>query len=250
MTYQAFSNCNPLNINDAGFVREFKFIIPEDKYITQNDIHFNIEYSKANQKQTPLFMFRDIELFINDNLLAHRMFCSLEEMIIDGCLYIDQVFPGIKFKYASNDSLTFKFTRSAIKNKCLKFECHYNCHVIPEEGMLFGLFTGYKEYVLPAGFISNNINIEPDVKSFKMVPCVSYSLYKNLKIEDYKSEVERLIKEYYNKMKLKYYKNGLEISEKEFGKTPGMYHIDLLNEEELSKNEDFYKIDYKIICKC
>lgn len=308
MTYQSFSNCNPLNHIDDGCVREFKIIIPKGKYITQEDIHFKIEYTNvkydkieksydkclekvkslrfdkdidslkeyktkinelidstietieqeyetAKERQTPLFMFQNIELYENEKFIARRMFSSLDDLIINGCLYLNQIFPGIEFKYTSDDYLMIRFTRAPFNNECLKFECHYNVSDISDESMIFGLITGYKEYLIPAGFYLGNINIEPDVESFKMVPCVKFNLLNEIDNKDYKAEAERLIKKYYNKMKFKYYKDGLEISKAEFGTSPGLYHIELLNKDELvnendfKNNTEFHSIDYKIICE-
>ena len=49
MTYQSFSSCNPLNTCDEGCTREFTITIPKgSKYITQDDIYFNIEYTNIN----------------------------------------------------------------------------------------------------------------------------------------------------------------------------------------------------------
>ena len=282
MTYQAFSNCNPLNIIDEGCMREFRIIIPENKYITQDDIYFNIEYTNINydkieenytdyltksmkigynkdlesmkeyknkinelldstinniekeeeaakERQTPLFIFQDIELFMelknNDTFksIARRMFSGLDEMITNGKLSITQLFPGIKFKYSSLCELRIKFQRAPIKNKCLKFECHYNLNDVSEnESIIVDLNKKYKEYMIPAGFYTGNIMIEPDVKSFKMIPCVRHTLFKRIDNKDYKKESERLIKENYEILKLKYCKD----------------------------KDDFYKIDYKIICLC
>jgi hypothetical protein len=47
----------------------------------------------------------------------------------------------------------------------------------------------------------------------------------------------------------KYYKDGLEINETEFGISPGLYHIEILNKGDFN-NADFYSIDYKFICLC
>lgn len=313
MTYQSFSNYNPLNINDAGCRREFEIRILEDKYITQDDIYFNIEYANINMRKidelyenlhekscevvgryprksikeikeiqekidemttqtikeieeettealsrdTPLYMFQNIELFMKTKIeeryysIARRTFCGLDEFITDGCLPLNQIFPGIKFKYPSVCQLKMIFTRSPINNNCLKFECHYNLKdKDPEDLPDITPLTKYKEYVLPAGFYTGNIEIEPDVKSFKMVPCISYRLYYKYKYKDLAAAAKRLINECYDLMKLKYYKDGLEIKESEFGNSPGLYHIELLNKDELSKNKNFYDIDYKIICEC
>lgn len=300
MTYQSFSVCNPLNTCDKGCTREFKIIIPKNKYTTQGDIHFKIDYTNINynkieckydncfenikllrfdknveslkeyktkinelinstikdienehslakDRQTPLFMFQNIQLFVNDCLVARRMFYSLDEMIVNGCLYPNQIFPGIKFKYTSDDSVVFRFTRAPIENKCLKFECHYNCSDITE-GLTFGLITGYKEYLLPAGL--SDVEIEPKIKSFKMIPCVNSNIRVNLEYENYKKEAERLIKECYNNFKFKYYKDGLEIDETEFGTSPGLYHIEVLNKDEFKNKTDYYSIEYKFICEC
>ena len=110
--------------------------------------------------------------------------------------------------------------------------------------------TLYKEIKIPAGFYTGNILIEPDVKSFKMVPCVNFSLFKSIDNKDYIPQAERLIKENYDILKLKYYKDGLEIEKSEFGNSPGLYHIEILNMDDIKNKDDFYKIDYKIICLC
>lgn len=68
--------------------------------------------------------------------------------------------------------------------------------------------------------------------------------------KDYISQTERLIKENCEILKLKYYKDGLEIKDSEFGTSPGLYHIEILNMDEIKNKDDFYKIDYKIICLC
>lgn len=309
MTYQSFASCNPLNINDEGCSREFKIIIHKNKYITQDDIYFNIEYSNINydkiekihtnylsksnsigfeklnlenlkeyknkinelidstiddiekehssakDRQTPLFMFHNIELFVktknNDTYIsiAQRRISGLDDLITNGHLSLTQIFPGIKFKYTSLCELMIRFTRGPSKNQCLKFECHYDLNNVPENETIFiDLSKKYKEYVLPAEL--KDLEIEPDVKSFKMVPCVNYMFYKVIDNKDYKSKAETLINEYYNKMKLKYYKDGLEIKESEFGISPGLYHIELLNENDFKNKADFYRIDYKIICLC
>ncbi len=317
MTYQAFSTCNPLNINDAGSTRDFTISIPKgSKYITQDDIYFNIEYTNINydivdkyyeklnkeciekfrdcvirstkklreqqnelnelfnntikdieeqktaakDRQTPLFMFQNIEIFVNDVSIACRRLSGLDELIVDNKLPLTQIFPGIKFKYNYENLLRIRFTRGPTKNKCLKFECHYDLQDIirPEtRGLQLGLpfenspiTTLYREYIIPGGFFTGNINIEPDVKSFKMIPCVGFMLYKKFENKDYVKESEKMVNEYYNKMKLKYYKDGLEISESEFGTSPGLYHIELLNKDEFKNKGDFYRIDYKIICLC
>jgi len=302
MTYQAFATHNPLNIIDSESIRDFNIIIPEGKYITQDEIYFNIEYTNINynkieniyinyltksqslgfdkninslkeykikinelidstikdienehslakDRQTPLFMFRSVELFVDNTSIARSAFYSLDEMINDNCLYLNQIFPGIKFRYNHENQLIIRFSRAPIKNECLKFECHFNCNDITK-GMNFGLITGYKEYLVPGGFITGDIQIEPDVKSFKMIPCVSFTFYKKFENKDYKKEAEKMINEYYNKMKLKYYKDGLEINETEFGTSPGLYHIEILNKDEFKNKADFYRIDYKIICEC
>lgn len=313
MTYQSFSCCNPLNVNDAGCTREFEIIIHENKYITQDDIYFNIEYANINMnkidelyknlheksydligkypqktikeireiqekidemttetiqeiesettealsRDTPLYIFQGIELFMKTKIeekyhsIAHRSFCGLTEFIENNKLPLTQIFPGIKLKYSSVCQLKMFFTRSPIPNNCLKFECHYNLKdKDPEDLPDVSPLTKYKEYVLPAGFFTGNIEIEPDVKSFKMVPCISYRLYYKYKYKDLATAAKRLINECYDTMKLKYYKDGLEIKESDFGKSPGLYHIELLNRDELSKNKNFYDIDYKIICLC
>jgi hypothetical protein len=316
MTYQAFSNCNPLSIIDEGCMRDFRIIIPENKYITQDDIYFNIEYTNINygkiknnydeclekikslkfdknidsmkeykykinelidstinniekeeeaakERQTPLFIFQNIELFLemkdNDTSIsiARRMFSGLDEMITNGKLSITQLFPGIKFKYSSLCELRIRFQRAPIKNKCLKFECHYNLNDVSEnESIVVDLNKKYKEFMIPAGFYTGNIMIEPDVKSFKMVPCVNFGLFGSIDNKDYIPQAERLIKKYYDILKLKYYKDGVEINESEFGNSPGLYHIELLNKDELvnendvKNNTEFYSIDYKIICLC
>lgn len=310
MTYQAFSNCNPLTIIDEGCMREFRITIPENKYITQDDIYFNIEYTNINydkieenytdylnkskkigynkdlesmkeyknkinelldstinnikkeeeaakERQTPLFIFQDIELFLetknNDTSMsiARRMFSGLDEMITNGKLSITQLFPGIKFKYPSLCELKIRFQRAPIKNKCLKFECHYNLNDVDEKELIFNDFCKkYKEYMIPAGFYTGNIMIEPDVKSFKMVPCVKHTSFERIDNKDYISQSERLIKENYDILKLKYFKDGLEIKESEFGNSPGLYHIEILNMDDIKNKDDFYKIDYKIICLC
>jgi hypothetical protein len=225
-------------------LKEYKTKINELIDSTIKDIEN--EHSLAPLRQTPLFMFQNIQLFVNNNLVARRMFNSLDEMIINGCLYINQIFPGIKFKYTSDDSVVFRFTRAPIKNECLKFECYYNCSDLTEK-LPSGLITGYKEYLLPAGL--NNIEIEKKVKSFKMIPCVNSNIRVNLEYEDYILQAERLIKECYNNFKFKYYKDGLKINETEFGTSPGLYHIEILNKDDFN-NADFYSIDYKIICEC
>lgn len=307
MTYQAFPNISLFNIIDPGSNRDFKIKIPKDKYITQDDIYFNIKYTninydkiekiyddyltkskslgfdkyksetlkeyknkmnelidltmkeieeeetKAKDRQTPLFMFQDIELFVicgdeREKSIARRMFSGLDEMIENEKLSVNQIFPGIKFKYTFGDTLTFRFTRSIINNKCLNFECHYNLHETKEEDITFGLFTGFKEFIIPSGFYTGFIDIEPDVKSFKMIPCVNHHLRKKLEHEDYVAEAQRLIKENYDILKLKYYKDGLEVSESEFGNSPGIYHIKLLNENEIKNIDDFHSVDYRILC--
>lgn len=310
MTYQAFSDCNPLNICDEGCMREFRITIPENKYITQDDIHFNIEYTNINydkvdecygkcsekintlrfnknidslkeykakinelidstieniekeeevakERQTPLFIFQNIELFVemkdNDSSIsiARRMFSGLDEMITNGNLSITQLFPGIKFKYPSLCELRIRFQRAPIQNKCLKFECHYNLNDVAEKELIFNDFCKkYKEFMIPAGFYTGNILIEPDVKSFKMVPCVKHTLFERIDNKDYIPQAERLIKENYDILKLKYYKDGLEIKKSEFGNSPGLYHIEILNMDDIKNKDDFYKIDYKIICLC
>lgn len=316
MTYQAFSSCNSLDVNDAGSIRDFKISIPKDKYITQEDIYFNIEYTNINydmvdkyyeklnkecieefrncrnrstkklreqqnklnelfnntikdieyqktvakDRQTPLFMFQNIELFVNNVSIACRRLSGLDELIVDDKLTLNQIFPGIKFKYNYEKQLMIRFQRNPMKNKCLKFECHYDLQdtIRPEtRGLQLGLpfensptTTLYKEYIIPGGFFTGNINIEPDVKSFKMIPCVSFTLYKKFENKDYILESEKLINEYFDKMKLKYYKDGLEISESEFRTSPGLYHIELLNKDEFKDKADFYRINYKIICLC
>lgn len=310
MTYQAFSDCNPLNICDEGCMREFRITIPENKYITQDDIYFNIEYTNINydkveenytdylnkskkigynkdlesmkeyktkinelidstidniekehtsakERQTPLFIFQNIELFVemkdNDSSIsiARRMFSGLDEMITNGNLSISQLFPGIKFKYPSLCELRIRFQRAPIQNKCLKFECHYNLNDVAEKELIFNDFCKkYKELIIPAGFYTGNILIEPDVKSFKMVPCVNFSLFKSIDNKDYIPQAERLTKENYDILKLKYYKDGLEIKESEFGTSSGLYHIEILNMDDIKNKDDFYKIDYKIICLC
>lgn len=310
MTYQAFSNCNPLNISDEGCMREFRITIPENKYITQDDIYFNIEYTNINydkieenyadylneskkigynkdlesmkeyknkinelldstinnikkeeeaarERQTPLFIFQDIELFMdlknNDTSksIARRMFSGLNEMITNGKLSITQLFPGIKFKYSSLCELRIRFQRTAIKNKCLKFECHYNLNDVSEnESIVVDLNKKYKEFMIPAGFYTGNIMIEPDVKSFKMVPCVRHTLFNIVDNKDYIPQAERLIKENYDILKFKYYKDGLEIKDSEFGNSPGLCHIEILNMDEIKNKDEFYSIDYKIICLC
>lgn len=226
-------------------LKEYKTKINELIDSTIKDIEN--EHSLAPLRQTPLFMFQDIQLFVNDNLVARRMFCSLDEMIINGCLYPNQIFPGIEFKYTSDDKVIFRFTRAPIKNECLKFECHYNCSDITE-GMIFGLITGYKEYYLSAGL--SNVEIENNVTSFKMIPCVNSNLHVKLEYEDYRKEAERLIKECYNKFKFKYYKDGLEITEGEFGFSTGLYYIEILNKDEFKNKADYYSINYKFICEC
>ena len=318
MTYQAFSMRNPLNISDEGCTRDFIIAIPENMYITQDDIYFNIEYTNiyygevnkyyeqlnkqcieefkdcvikstkklreqqnklnelfnntikdieqqktsAKDRQTPLFMFQNIELFVNDVSIACRRLSGLDDLIIDNKLPLTQIFPGLKFKYNHEKQLMIRFVRGPIKNKCCKFECHYNLHDrknpnIKELQLGLGkpfensrTTTLYKEYIIPGGFCTGNILIEPDVKSFKMVPCVGFMLYKKFENKDYKKEAEKMVNEYYNKMKLKYYKDGLEISESEFGTSPGLYHIELLNKDDFKNKGDFYGIDYKIICLC
>lgn len=318
MTYQAFSDCNPLNVKDAGCSRDFTITIPKgSKYITQDDIYFNIEYTNINydkvdecyeklnkecieefrgcvirstkklkeqlnklneifnntikdiekektaakDRQTPLFMFQNIELFVNDVSIACRRLSGLDELIVDNKLPLNQIFPGIEFKYNHENLLRIRFQRAPIKNKCLKFECHYDLHDRADpniKGIQLGppfenskINTLYKEYIMPGGFFTGNIDIEPDVKSFKMVPCVGFMYYKKFeKSEDYIIQAEKMINEYYNKMKLKYYKDGLEIKESEFGNSPGLYHIEILNMNEFKNKADFYRIDYKIICLC
>ena len=306
MTYQAFSTCNPLNINDAGSTRGFIITIPKDMYITQDDIYFNIEYTNINydkvdkyyeqlnkvcidefrdcvirstkklreqqnklnelfnntikdieeqktaakNRQAPLFMFQNIELFVNDVSIACRRLSGLDELIVDNKLPLNQIFPGIKFKYNHSHQLGIRFQRTSIKNKCLKFECHYDLHSFNDGEEKKEIKGGYKEYIIPGGFFTGNITIEPDVKSFKMIPCVGFMLYKKFENKDYVIESEKLVNEYYNKMKLKYYKDGLEISKTEFGTSPGVYHIELLNKDEFKNKGDFYRIDYKIICLC
>ncbi len=308
MTYQAFSNCNPLNIYDEGSMREFKIIISKDMYITQDDIYFNIEYTNVNydkiedsfvnylmkskslgfnkdldslkeyktkfnelidstietiekeqeaapSRQTPLFIFQNIELYVktknNDNYvsIAKRMFSGLDEMITNGKLSLTQIFPGLKFKYSSLCDLMIRFTRAPMKNKCLKFECHYNLNDISEnESIVIDLNKKYKEYVIPAGL--KDFKVEPDVKSFKMVPCVSYRFFKKIENKDYIPQAERLIKENYDILKFKYFKDGLEIQQSEFGTSPGLYHIEIFNKDEIKNKDEFYSIDYKIICLC
>lgn len=313
MAYQAFSMCNPIDIDDEGCCRDFIITIPENKYITQGDIHFKIEYTninyykidkyysdlhsscvdtfkgclaksvekwkekqaklnelidstikniedeetKAKDRQTPLFVFQNIELFVDDVSIARRIVSGLDEMIVNGCLYVNQIFPGIKFKYDSKHQLMFRFQRAPIINKCLKFECHYNlCNRISPDIQLEPPFENskvdliYKEYLIPAGFYTGNINIEPCVKSFKMIPCVNLRLFNKIENENYKSESKRLINECYNILKLKYYKDGSEISESEFGNSSGLYHIELLNKNDIKSKDDFNSIDYKIICEC
>jgi hypothetical protein len=209
----------------------------------------NIEQEEAAAitRETPLFMFQNIELFVNNISIARRTSYSLEEVIVNGCLYLNQIFPGIKFKYDSEHQITVRFQRAPIQNKCLKFECHYNVADILEN-IIIGLSTGYKEYLLHPDSI--NIDILGNVKSFKMVPYVSYRLYKKLENKDYKAEAKRLINECYLKLKFKYYKDGLEINETEFGTMPGSYHIELLNISDIKNLDDFYSINYKIICEC
>lgn len=308
MTYQAFSNCNPSNINDEGCTRDFRITIPENMYITQDDIYFNIyyeninydkinklyndlhdncineiegykcslentdgmkvaqkkineifdstiktmknEYKLALERQTPLFMFQNIELFVNGVSIAWRRLSGLDDLIIDNKLPLTQIFPGLKFKYNHEKQLIIRFQRTSLKNQCLKFECYYDLHSFNNEEEKKEIKGGYKEYIIPGGFYTGNIQIEPDVKSFKMVPCVGFMLYKKFENKDYKKEAENMINEYYNKMKLKYYKDGLEISETEFGNSPGLYHIELLNKDDFKNKADFYRIDYKIICLC
>lgn len=307
MTYQAFSNVNPLNINDAGFTREFIITIPEDMYITQDDIYFDIHYENINydkidklyndlhdncineiksyrcswkntdgikvaqkkineifdstikameneynlalERQTPLFMFHNIELYEEGKMIARRMFSGLDDLIINDKLTLNQLFPGLKIKYTTKQ-LIIKFQRNSIKNKCWKFECYYDLHSFNNEEEKKEIKGGYRDFIVPAGFYTGNIQIEPDVKSFKMVPCVSYTLYNNFENKDYKTVAEKMVNEYYNKMKLKYYKDGLEINESEFGTSPGLYHIELLNKDDFKNKGDFYRIDCKIICLC
>lgn len=308
MTYQSFSSVNPLNINDEGSMREFRIIIHENKYITQDDICFNIEYTNINydkiensfvnylmkskslgfnkdldslkeyktkfnelidstidtiekeqetapSRQTPLFIFQNIELYAktknNDNYisLARRMFSGLDEIITNGKLSLTQIFPGLEFKYPSLCELMIRFTRAPIENKCLKFECHYNLNDVPEnESIVIDLKKKYKEYIVPAGL--KDFEVEPDVKSFKMVPCVSYRLFKEIENKDYIAQAKRLIENNYNILKFKYYKDGLEIKESEFGNSPGLYHIEIFNKDEIKNKDEFYSIDYKIICMC
>lgn len=308
MTYQSFSNCNPLNINDVGCTRDFRITISKDMYITQDDIYFNIhygninidkinklynalhdncisiiegnnctwkntdgmkiaknkineifettiekmnnEYSFALNRQTPLFIFQNIELYEDGKMIACRRISGLDELIVNDKLSLNQIFPGIKFKYF-NRQLMIRFQRSPMKNECWKFECHYDLHPFNEGEEKKEIKGGYKEYIIPGGFYTGDIQIEPDVKSFKMVPCVNFMFYKKFgKTEDYIVQTENLIKEYYNKMELKYFKDGLEIKETEFGNSPGLYHIELLNKDDFKNKPDFYRIDYKIICLC
>lgn len=224
-------------------LKEYKTKINELIDSTIKDVEQ--EHSLAKDRQTPLFMFQNIQLFVNNNLVARRMYNSLDEMIVNGCLYVNQIFPGIKFKYTSDDLVVFRFTRAPIKNECLKFECHYNCNDLVEK-LPSGLITGYKEYLLPAGL--SDVEIEPKIKSFKMIPCINFTLHVKTEYENYKKESERLIKECYNNFKFKYYKDGLEINETEFGTSPGLYHIEVLNKDDFKNKADYYSIEYKFIC--
>lgn len=308
MTYQSFSCVNPLNICDEGSMREFRIVIHENKYITQDDIYFNIEYTNVNYdkiensfvnylmkskslgfnkdldslkeyktkindlidstiddiekeqeaaplRQTPLFIFQNIELFVKPKnsddyvSIARRMFSGLDEMITNGKLSLTQIFPGLEFKYSSLCELMIRFTRAPMKNKCLKFECHYDLNDVSEnESIVIDLSKKYKEYVIPAGL--KDFDVEPDVKSFKMVPCVSYRLFKKIENKDYIPQAERLIKENYDILKFKYFKDGQEIQKPDFGTSPGLYHIEIFNKDEIKNKDDFYSIDYKIICLC
>lgn len=312
MAYQSFSTCNPLNIIDEGCTREFKIIIPKgSKYITQDDIYFNIEYTninygkinkyyeelrekcldlhrdclcrkieelrekqtkfnelidstikdieeeekKAKDRQTPLFIFQDIELYIKSKdsdeykLIARRMYIGLDEMIINGCLYLNQIFPGIKFKYNSCFELMIRFTRAPIDNECIKFECHYNLHDREnpniKELQISTTNKKYSEMILPGGF-SCNVNVSCNHCSFEMKPCVGMRLFKCVEPEEWKNKAEELIKKYYEPLNMEFYKDGMKIDKSEFGKTTGLYHIELLNKDEL-ECDDFYKVDYKIV---
>lgn len=207
------------------------------------------EQEAAPSRQTPLFIFQNIELYEDDKMIACRRISGLDELIVNDKLSLNQIFPGIKFKYF-NRQLMIRFQRSPMKNECLKFECHYDLHHFDEGEEKKEIKGGYKEYIIPGGFYTGDIQIEPDVKSFKMVPLINHHLFKFVDNKDYKSESERIINECYNNLKLKYYKDGLEISESEFGTSPGLYHIELLNRDELSKNKNFCDVEYKIICEC
>lgn len=318
MTYQSFSNTNPLNTIDTGCHREFTITIPKgSKYITQDDIYFNIEYtninynkidkyyedlheqccglfrgctskkidelrekqakfneltdltiknieeecSKAKDRQTPLFIFQDIELFVKSKAnneyksIARRMFVGLDEMIINGCLYLNQIFPGIKFKYNDCHDLMIRFTRAPFINECLKFECHYNLRdrANPNiKGIQLGppfvnssMTKKYSEMILPGG-LNCNVNVSCNHCSFEMKPCVNMSLSRSVEPEEWKNKAEELIKKYYEPLKMEFYIDGLKIDKSEFGKTTGLYHIELLNKDELAC-DDFYKVDWKII---
>lgn len=318
MTYQSFSSCNPLNTNDTGCSRDFTITIPKgSKYITQDDIYFNIEYTninydkinkyyedlrekcldlyrgclcrkieelrekqtkfneltestikdieeeekKAKDRQTPLFIFQNIELFIKSKAddefksIARRMYSGLDEMIINGCLYLNQIFPGIKFKYNSCFELMIRFTRAPFINECIKFECHYNLHDRASPNIK-GIQLGppfensstnkkYSEMILSGGF-SCNVNVSCVHCSFEIKPCVNISLSRIVEPEEWKNKTEELIKKYYEPLKMEFYVDGMKIDKSEFGKTTGLYHIELLNKDEL-KCDDFYKVDWKIV---
>ena len=148
-----------------------------------------------------------------------------------------------------------RFTRAPFINECLKFECHYNLHDRADPNRK-GLQLGppfenssankkYSEMILPGGF-SCNVNVSCVHCSFEIKPCVNMSLSRIVEPEEWKNKSEELIKKYYEPLKMEFYKDGMKIDKSEFGKTTGLYHIELLNKDELECNE-FYKIDYKIV---
>lgn len=301
MTYQSFCNIDVKGI-DESCQREFTIVIEKGKYITQDDIHFKIEYSninkskidkccamlkqslkdysgnlknnlkdiescrddlnnlfktqienikeehiKAAKRQIPLFHFQNVELLVNYDgghyiLIARRMISSLEERIVNNSLYLNQLFPGIQFKYSSDYSLKIKFMRSIDFNECLKFECHYELHDMNNDVEISLLKPKYEESMLFGTLkeINANFDIDFDYKNIKIVLIVDPMLSRLFEPEEWKNKSIQ-IKKQFKLLKLKYFKNGLEVDGFS-GK--GRYHIEgsLGNEccEEKSPNTVIY----------
>ena len=197
------------------------------------------EYNKALKRETPLLHFDDVQLFVEfggkDILIARRNISSLEEKIVNNCLYLNQLFPGIQFNYDSNCSLRIRFNRSSDFNECLKFVCHYNLHDMNENVKISSFTKKYEESILYGTLkeINTNFPIDFEYKDIKILPIVDPMLSRELEPEDWKNKSE-VIKKQFKLLKFQYFKNGLKTEEIN---GVGNYHIESsFNEEDFEKN--------------
>lgn len=296
MTYQAFPNIEVFNVKDEGCIREFDIMVSGDKYITQDDIYFNIKYSNINyekmekikkeaykninsicngnlevmnelkmnlnliedelrkkgKRDTPLSTFQEIEIYYcklydpqNETLIARRSFFSLNELIKNEEIKLTELFPGLKFTYF-HCMLKIRFKRSHRINECLNFTCNYNMNDlnIKIEGTLEKRL--YYEYRLPSGF--GNLLLENEGREIKIIPFLhpEQKMFEDLDIENYEEKYNMLLEKIFKKLKFKYYLNGLEIDKDEFGKLPGLYHIKLLNPEDVGDDLGLFDVKYII----